>query len=143
VGPGPIPESEKIPEKPSPVENPVESAYANLDRAGRTKETKRKEQKIIESEISTIANRKLAEALRDPKKHFASWSKPQSGLELGVSRVTEIDSETRLVIAAIRNTTASNLRLVPGSPELEVQTTDSGGNSIQTLRLDAQYTEST
>ena len=81
--------------------------------------------------------------MQDPKKHFASWSKPQSGLELGVSRVAELDSDTRLVIAAIRNTTASNLRLIPGSPELQVQTTDSGGNSIQTLRLDTQYTEST
>lgn len=144
VSPGPTPEDgKKIPEKPSPVENPVHSAYANLGTAGRTKETKRKEQKISESEISTIANRKLAEALRDPKKHFASWSKPQSGLELGVSRVIEMDSDTRLVIAAIRNTTASNLRLVPGSPELQVQTADSSGNSIQTLRLDPQYTEST
>ena len=28
-------------------------------------------------------------------------------------------------------------------PELQVQTTDSGGNSIQTSRLDVQYIEST
>ena len=39
--------------------------------------------------------------------------------------------------------TASNLRLVPSSPELQVQTTDSGGSSIQTSRLEAQYVEST
>ena len=143
VAPPPTSEGEKITETPSTVEHPVQSAYANLNRAGRENETKGKRRKITESEISTIANKKLAEALQDPKKHFASWSKPQSGLELGVSRVAELDSDTRLVIAAIRNTTASNLRLIPGSPELQVQTTDSGGNSIQTIRLDAQYTEST
>ena len=143
VAPRPTPEREKIAETPSSVERPVQSAYANLDRSGRTNETKGRGRKITESEISTIANKKLAEALQEPKKHFAAWSKPQSGLELGVSRVTELDSDTRLIIAAIRNTTASNLRLIPGSPELQVQTTDSGGNSIQTLRLDAQYVEST
>lgn len=143
VGLSPAPELEKVGETRTSVEHPIRSAYTTLNRAGRTDERKKPKMKITETEISTIANKKLAEALRDPKKHFASWSKPQSGLELGVSRVAELDSDTRLVIAAIRNTTASNLRLIPGSPELQIQTTDSGGNSIQTLRLDTQYTEST
>ena len=143
VGSGPAPENEKVSETRTSAEHPIQSAYTTLNGAGRTDEKKKPKGKITESEVSTIANRKLAEALRDPKKHFASWSKPQSGLELGVSRVSELDSDTRLVIAAIRNTTTSNLRLIPGSPELRVQTTDSGGNSIQTLRLDAQYVETT
>lgn len=143
VGSRPAVESEKATETLASFEHPVRSAYTTLNRAGKTNERKKPKGKITETEISTIANKKLAEALRDPKKHFSSWSKPQSGLELGVSSVTELDSETRLVIAAVRNITASNLRLVPGSPELQVQTTDSGGNSIQTLRLDAQYVEST
>lgn len=143
VGTSPVPENGKAGEMLASSEHPIQSAYTTLNRAGRTDEKKKPKRKVTESEISTIANKKLAEALRDPKKHFSSWSKPQSGLELGVSRVAELDSDTRLVIAAIRNTTASNLRLIPGSPELQVQTTDSGGNGIQTLRLDAQYVEST
>lgn len=143
VGPSPAPENGKTGEMLASFEHPIQSAYTTLHRSRRTDEKKKPKMKITETEISTIANKKLAEALRDPKKHFASWSKPQSGLELAVSRVAEPDSETRIVIAAIRNITASNLRLVPGSPELQVLTTDSGGNSIQTLRLDAQYTEST
>lgn len=98
---------------------------------------------MTETEISIIANKTLAESLRDQKKHFASWSKPQSGLELAVSRITELDTETRLVVVAVRNVTASNLRLVPGSPELQVQTTDAGGSSIQTTGLEVQYVEST
>jgi hypothetical protein len=143
VGPRTGPEKEKVPQENGTVEHPIQSAYTILNEAGRTDEKKKEGQKITESEISSIANKKLSEALRDPKKHFASWSKPQSGLELAVSHITELDSETRLVIAAVRNITASNLRLVPGSPELQVQTTDSGGNSVQTFRLDAQYIEST
>ena len=143
IGPTPSPENEKVPETKTSAEHPIQSAYTSLNRAGRTDEMKKQKGQMTESEISTIANKKLAESLRDPKKHFPSWSKPQSGLELAVSRVTELDSETRLVVAAIRNITSSNLRLIPGSPELQVQTRDSGGNSIQMLRLDIQYIEST
>ncbi|MEP6850429.1 MAG: hypothetical protein ABI999_16340 [Acidobacteriota bacterium] len=142
VGSSPIPENENVQGAKTSEERPIQSASLNLNRAGRD-EKKGEGRKITESEISTIANKKLAEALRDPKKQFASWTKPQAGLELGVSRITELDSESRLVIAALRNVTASNLRLVAGSPELQVQTTDSSGNSIQTLRLDVRYIEST
>ncbi|QQS33007.1 MAG: hypothetical protein IPM50_00020 [Acidobacteriota bacterium] len=143
IGPSPAQENEKTSESRPLVEHPIQSAYALLNQAGRTNEKKKKGRKVTESEISTLANKKLAEAIRDSKKHLASWTKPQAGLELGVSRVAELDSETRLVIAAVRNVTAGNLRLVSGSPELQVQTADAGGNSIQTSRLDAQYIEST
>lgn len=143
VGLSPAPENEKTSESRPLVEHPIQSAYALLNQAGRTNEKKKQGRKITESEISTLANKKLAEAIRDAKRHFASWTKPQAGLELGVTRVAELDSETRLVIAAVRNVTAGNLRLVSGSPELQVQTADAGGNSIQTSRLDAQYIEST
>lgn len=143
IGPSPAQENEKTSESRPLVEHPIQSAYALLNQAGRTNEKKKLGRKVTESEISTFANKKLAEAIRDSKKHFASWTKPQAGLELGVSRITELDSETRLVIAAVRNVTASNLRLVSGSPELQVQTADAGGSSLQTSRLDAQYIEST
>ncbi|HMQ04317.1 MAG TPA: hypothetical protein PKD26_10415 [Pyrinomonadaceae bacterium] len=143
VGTSSATETAKKEEIPDSTEHLIKSAYTSLIRAGRTQEKKNQGRQITDSEISIIANRKLAESLRDQKKHFASWSKPQSGLELAVSRVSELDTETRLVVVAVRNVTASNLRLVPSSPELQVQTTDSGGSSIQTSRLEAQYVEST
>ena len=138
VAPSPTPgSSEKPPEK----DPPINSAYAELgnSRNARGKGSGTK----TEGEISTLANRKLAESLRDSKKHFRTWSKPQHGLELAVSPVAELDTESRLVVVAIRNITASNLRLVPGSPELQIQTIDTGGNIIQTTRLDVRYLEST
>lgn len=128
-------------EEPSDKEPPLHSVYADLGNSTNVR-SKGSGRKTAE-EISSLTNKKLAESIREPKKHFGQWSKPQHGLELAVSRTTELDSETRLVIVAIRNATASNLRLVPGSPELQVQTTDAGGNSIQTTRLDARYIEST
>lgn len=143
VGTSSATETAKKEEIPDSTEHLIKSAYTSLIRAGRTQEKKNQGRQITDSEISIIANRKLAESLRDQKKHFASWSKPQSGLELAVSRITQLDAESRLVIVAVRNVTASNLRLVPGSPELQVQTTDASGSSIQTSRLEAQYVEST
>jgi len=143
VGTSSATETAKKEEIPDSTEHPIRSAYTSLIRAGRTQEKKNQGRQMTDSEISIIANRKLAESLRDQKKHFASWSKPQSGLELAVSRVSELDTETRLVVVAVRNVTVANLRLVPSSPELQVQTTDASGSSIQTSRLEAQYVEST
>lgn len=130
-------------EKPSDTTSPVSSAFTDLSGAKSAREKKGSTRKRTEAEISAIANKKLAESLRDPKKNLGAWSKPQQGLELAVSRIAELDSESRLVVVAIRNVTASNLRLVPGSPELQIQIADTGGNSIQTTRLEAQYIEST
>jgi hypothetical protein len=134
--------------EPSPVgtqpENgpPISSVYANVG-AAKPARIQGADKRRTEAEISTLANKRLAESIKEPRKHLASWSKPQHGLELAVSRITELDPETRLVVVAVRNVTAANLRLVPGSPELQVQTSDSGGNGIQTTRIDAQYVEST
>lgn len=114
-----------------------------ITNAKRSRDKKISERKMTEEEISTLANKKLAESLRNPKKTFPSWTKPQAGIELAVSPITEIDSELRLVVVAIRNVTTWNLRLVPGSPELQVHTTDGSGNSLQTARLEAAYIETT
>lgn len=126
-----------------PVQNPaINSVYADLGN-GKSGRGKGSDKKKTDAEISVLANKRLAESIREPKKHLGLWSKPQHGLELAVSRLTELDPELRVVVVAIRNITASNLRLVPGLPELQVQTTDAGGNSIQSARLDIQYIEST
>ena len=136
------PEQVNATERPSNQDHPISSAYANLGNSKNSR-SKGSDKKKSDSEISTLANNKLVESLREPKKNLGPWSKPQHGLELAVSRVSELDSETRLVVVAVRSITASNLRLVPGSPELQIQTTDTAGNGIQTTRLDVRYVEST
>lgn len=138
----PFPEKESRSESKTLEEDPVQTASFILNRAG-SKNIKPSTRKLSDSEISAAANKKLAEALRDPKKYLPSWTKAQAGLEMGVSRINELDAETRLIVAALRNVTASNLRLIAGSPELQIQTTDSNANSIQTIPLAVQYNEST
>lgn len=143
IGGGPTAEPVVPTEKPSSdAGRPVGSRLTIMNGTKNPREKTGGERKT-ETEISSIANKKLAETLREPKKNLGVWSKSQHGFELAVSRVRDLDAETRLVVVAVRNVTASNLRLVPGSPELQIQTSDAGGNSLQTTRLDASYTEST
>lgn len=142
VGPAPASEPPNLVPKPLDIDNPVNSAFAVLTGTKNPREMG-VAARMTDAEISALANKRLAEAIRDPKKKLGTWSKPLQGLEVAVSRISELDGETRLAVVAIRNVTASNLRLIPGSPELQIQTTDADGNGIQTARLDARYIEST
>ena len=74
---------------------------------------------------------------------MGAWSEAKNGLSLAVSAVAEIDAEQRLVIVAVRNQSTANLRLIPGTPELEIQTTDEKGNALQTERFERTYVETT
>ena len=94
-------------------------------------------------ELSRLVNKKLAECLKNPAKNLGAFSNVSNGLSLAVSSVTEIDAEQRLVIIAVRSNAASNLRLVPGTPELQIQTADDKGNALQTERLERIYVETT
>lgn len=94
-------------------------------------------------ELSRLVNKKLADCLKNPAKTLGTWSEANNGLSLAVSSVTEIDSTQRLVIVAVRNNTTTNLRLVPGTPELQILTVDDKGNPLNTERLERIYVETT
>ncbi|MGB7069680.1 MAG: hypothetical protein WBD22_09320 [Pyrinomonadaceae bacterium] len=98
---------------------------------------------MTDAEISKSSNKRLADVLRDPKKNLGGWTPPLNGLELSVSRTTDLDAENRLVVVAVRNSTTSNLRLLTGSPELQIQTLDKDGNSLLTSKVDIRYLETT
>lgn len=125
---------------PRPENNSISNAvYTDIP------DTKRGSSKraMTDSEISKTSNKRLADVLRDPKKHLGTWTSPLQGLELSITRVTDLDAENRLVVVAIRNSTTSNLRLVQGSPELQIQTLDKDGNSLLTSKLEIRYLETT
>lgn len=136
-------ESKEQPVSPSPIQPNVKAAYVDMTGQQAKREKNDSSPKTKKEDISTLANKKLAECLKDPKKNFKSWSKPQAGLELSVSRITEIDEQRRLAVIAVRNAATSNLRLVPGSPDLQIQTVDSTGNNLQSSRLEYEYVETT
>lgn len=128
-------------------ENPVlrhQSAIVEVKAGGARKQSSgRKAVAASDQEISLLANKRLADSIRDPKKNLGTWSKQSAGIELAVTKVTEVDAELRLVVIAVRNGTTENLRLLPGSPEILVQTSDDKGNSLQMERVERRYVEST
>ncbi|HRH44002.1 MAG TPA: hypothetical protein PKY82_20390, partial [Pyrinomonadaceae bacterium] len=74
---------------------------------------------------------------------LGEWSKDSHGLSLAVSPAIEIDAAQRLVIVAVRNNSTTKLRLVPGTPELQIVTVDGNRNPLQTERLERIYVETT
>lgn len=136
-------ESTEQPVSPLTSQPNIKAAYVDMTGQQARREQNNSKSKKKKEDISALANKKLAECLKDPKKNFKSWSKRQAGLEIAVSRTTELDEQKRLAVIAVRNATTSNLRLVPGSPELQIQTIDSTGNSVQSSRLESEYVETT
>lgn len=119
------------------------SLEVNRGAVSRKNDKKTKQNPKTGLELSRLVNKKLAETLKNPAKNLGAFSNVSNGLSLAVSSVTEIDAEQRLVIVAVRNNAAANLRLVPGTPELQIQTGDDKGNALQTERLERTYVETT
>ena len=94
-------------------------------------------------ELSRLVNRRLADCLKNPKKNLGAWSKANYGLSLAISPVAEVDSEQRLLVVAVKNEATANLRLVPGTPELQIQTVDGQGNALSIERIERIYVETT
>lgn len=128
-------------ESPSFIQTSLEVSRGSINRKNDADKSKQKPKTALE--LSRLVNRRLAECLKNPAKNFGAWSEAKNGLTLAVSSVTEIDAEQRLVVVAVRNETTANLRLVPGTPELEVQTTDEQGNALSVERLERTYVETT
>ena len=95
------------------------------------------------AELSRFVNKKLAEAVKSPKEKFTVWSPAKEGLRLSIAKVIEIDNFLRLLIVAVKNETTDGLRLLDEMPELQIQTVDNLGNSLQIERLNRKYSETT
>lgn len=95
------------------------------------------------SELSRLVNKRLAEAIKLTKEKFTVWSPANQGLSLSTSKVIEIDRLQRMIIVAVKNETTDALRLLDEMPELQIQTVDKSGNSLQIERLTRKFTETT
>jgi hypothetical protein len=138
---GTVTENEDKNESSSFIQTSLEVSKGSISRKADADKSKQKPKTALE--LSRSVNRRLAECLKNPAKNLGAWTQAKNGLSLAVSSVTEIDAEQRLVVIAVRNETTANLRLVPGTPELEIQTTDDKGNALQTERLERTYVETT
>jgi len=125
--------------------NPVRLVSLEVNKGSVSRKSEEKSSKNPKTglELSRLVNKRLADCLKNPAKNLGAWTAANNGLSLAVSSVSEIDAEQRLVIIAVRNDSTTNLRLVPGTPELQIKTIDEQGNALQTERLERIYVETT
>src|SRR5499427_328101 len=82
----------------------------------------------------------LTEATRSPKS-FKKWSDTVHGLSL--SPVREVGKRSQLVVVAVRNTKKVDARIIPGQPELYLETVDGKGRPLQVEVVKKLATETT
>src|SRR5215470_10026908 len=84
----------------------------------------------------------LTEATRSPRS-FNKWSDSVHGLSLSTSPVREVGKRSQLVVVAVRNTKKVDARIIPGQPELYLETVDGKGRPLQIEVVKKLATETT
>jgi hypothetical protein len=86
----------------------------------------------------------LSEAAKRPES-FKKWSDTLHGLSLSVSPVRELDRRSQMVVIAVRNNRKGPARIVPGQPQIYLETTDEKGKrfTTETVRKIAVETTAT
>lgn len=125
--------------------NPVRLVSLEVNKGSVSRKSEEKSSKNPKTglELSRLVNKRLADCLKNPLKNLGTWTITENGLSLAVSSVSEIDVEQRLVVIGVRNDSMTSLKLVPGTPELQIKTMDEQGNALQTERLERIYVEMT
>jgi hypothetical protein len=70
------------------------------------------------------------------------WSRPVHGLKLATSSPKELNQGQAIVVVAVSNILPEPLRLVPGQPELSVETRDEKGKTLLVERITPLHVES-
>jgi hypothetical protein len=84
----------------------------------------------------------LTEATRSPKT-FKKWSDTVHGLSLSTSPLREVGKRSQLVVVAVRNTKKVDARIIPGMPEIYLETVDGKGRPLQIEVVKKLATETT
>src|SRR5262249_40596614 len=82
------------------------------------------------SDPSRAASLALTEATRSPR-NFKKWSDSVHGLSLSVTPAQDVGRNAQLVAIAVRNTKKTDARIVPGQPEIYLETLDGKGRPLQ------------
>jgi hypothetical protein len=97
--------------------------------------------KLKPSDMPKEAQRALREAIAAPAR-FNRWSPPSHGLSISVAAPVDLDDQRRMTVVAVKNTTQAGLRILPGGPELDVQTLSEGGQVVQVRSIKLLQTAS-
>ncbi|MDQ3687997.1 MAG: hypothetical protein M3430_20675 [Acidobacteriota bacterium] len=81
------------------------------------------------SDAGAAARNALARATKEPKE-FKRWTAPRHGISLSTAS-RDVGEFTRVLVVAVRNTNREAVRVLPGHPEMFVET--SGGDNRPVL----------
>ena len=84
----------------------------------------------------------MKDAVKSPSR-TGEFSKSNHGLSLAVAPAVDLDAQTRLIVIGVRNDSKTALRIVPGNPEIYVQTFDDQGKTLQIEQVKRLHVEST
>src|SRR5262245_3406851 len=87
-------------------------------------------EKKIDPELSNALIDALKRATSRPKEQFRKWSTATNGLSIS-TRAYDLDEEMRVVLVAIKNVEDAALRIMPGHPELILETVNKNGRVVQ------------
>jgi hypothetical protein len=76
-----------------------------------------------------VAGAALAEAAKSPDR-LNKWGENSHGLSVASLPVREFDSRYQVVVFAVRNNKKNSLRILPGQPEIFVETVSSKGGLV-------------
>jgi hypothetical protein len=90
-------------EKPGSKSQPVEQPYQK------------------KNDLYGVAGEALSEAVRTPES-FKKWGDSANGLSISTWPVRELDERSQMAVIAVRNSKDAPARIIPGQPEIHVQT---------------------
>jgi hypothetical protein len=82
------------------------------------------------SDPARVASLALTEATRSPRS-FKKWNDSVHGLSLSVTPVWDVGKKAQLVVIAARNKKKTDAHIVPGQPEIYLETLDGKGRPLQ------------
>jgi hypothetical protein len=91
-------------------------------------------------DLEAQARKTLKLAITSTK--FKGWSRPIHGLSVASSTPKEIGDGQAIVVLAVSNILPEPLRIVPGQPELAIETRDDKGKTLLVERIKALHVES-
>jgi len=82
----------------------------------------------------------LTRAIKKPKQ-FKGWTKPTHGISLATLQQANPKDDFRIVLIAVKNTSADALKISPGSPDLSLEMLDDQGKTINVQSIKKLHTE--
>ena len=129
-------------EKREPIVSKVSRLIAEVDSSRADERVRNGKASKKRPELSEVAHRALKEAVQNPAR-VGAFTKSRNGIGLAVAPAIDLDLQARLIVIAVRNEASSDLRIVPGDPDLYVQTFDANGKTLQMERVKRLFVEST